>query len=255
MRRVKAGGGSRSPFDGDADGERGDRHLPVEDADAAVLQDAAEHAVLQEIEEIGDIHARLHADEVVGGKTVGELAMLGDCQERLRRRHGDVQEEPDRVLHAEPAQLQPERDQVVVVHPDRVVGVQQRAQRAGEAAVHLEIGLIVAGLELRDVEARVEDGPQHDVRVAEIVGFVFAAAQGERGDPRAADLGDARRGAQLLALLADLAAPAEPQPVARAQDVGDGDHNAARLARPIEVGHAVRDEDDAAHGAPSGCFD
>ena len=70
----------------------------------------------------------------------------------------------------------PERDHVVIVNPDRVVGLQKRMQRAGKAAVHLQIALVVAGLELRHVEARVKDGPQHVVRVAEVVILVLATA-------------------------------------------------------------------------------
>ena len=71
--------------DVDADREGCDRHLAVKDADAAVLEDAAEHAVLQVIDEVGDVDLRLQADEVVGGEAAGKLAVLGDREERLRR--------------------------------------------------------------------------------------------------------------------------------------------------------------------------
>src|SRR5205085_5546141 len=94
-------------------------------------------------------------------------------------------------------------------------------------------------LELRYVEARVKDGPQHVVRVAEVVVFVLATAKRERRDRRPADLGDVGLGALLLALLADLAVPAEPQPTALAEHIGDGDHHAAGLPGLVEVSDAV----------------
>src|ERR1700693_532365 len=102
-------------------------------------------------------------------------------------------------------------------------------QRAGEAAVHLEIAVVVTRLELRHVEARMKDGPQHVVRIAEVVVLVLAAAQGKRRDRRPADLGRVWRGARLLALLADLAVPAQPQSVALAEHIGDSDHDPATL--------------------------
>ena len=157
-------------IDVDADREAGDRQLAIEGADAAVLQDATEHAVLQVVDEVADIDLGLQTDEIVGGKAASQLAVLGDGEERLRRRHGDVQEEPDWVGDAERAQLHAERDHVIVVHPDRVVRLQQRPQRLSEALVHVEVALIVAGLELRDVEAGVKHRPQYVVGVAGVVG-------------------------------------------------------------------------------------
>ena len=228
-------------------GKARDRQLAVERPDAAVLQDASEDAVLQIVDEVADVDLRLQADEVVGGEPAGELAVLGDGEKRLPRRHRDVQEEADRVLDAELAQLHPQRDHVIVVHPDRVVGLQQRMQRAREAPVDLEIALVVAGFELRQIEAGVEYRPQHVVGVAEIVFLVLATAERQRGDRHRSGLDDVGGGALLLASLADLAAPAEPQAVARAQRVRDSDDHAARLRGFAEIADTIGDQYDPAH--------
>ena len=246
--RAQAGEG----IDVDADREAGDRQLAVESADAAVLQDAPEHAVLQVVDEVADIHLRLQADEIVGGEAARQLAMLGNGEERLRRRHRDVQEKADGVGDAERAQLHAERDHVIVVHPDDVVRLQQRTQRLGEALVDVEIALVVAGLELRDVEPGVEHRPQHVVGIARVVLVVLARAERQGRDGRAAELGEVGRRAQLFAAVADLAAPAEPKALARAQSVGDGDGDPAGLASLTEVGDAIGDENDAAHNSPVG---
>ena len=174
--RAALGARADEGIDVDADGEAGDRQLAVEGADAAVLQYAPEHAVLQIVDEIADVDLGLQADQVVGGEAAGELAMLGDGEERLRRRHGDVQEKADRVRDAERTQLHAERDHVVVVHPDGVVRPQQWMQRLGETLVHVEVALVVAGFELRDVEAGVKYRPQHVIGVARVILVVLARA-------------------------------------------------------------------------------
>jgi hypothetical protein len=84
-----------------------------------------EHAVLQVIDEIADVHLGLQADQVVRGEAAGERTMLGDSEERLRRRHGNVQEKADRIRDAESTQLHAHGDHVVVVHPDGVVWPKQ----------------------------------------------------------------------------------------------------------------------------------
>ena len=119
----------------DADREARHRDQPIEQPDAAVRHDAAVHAVLHVVEQVGDVRLGLQADQIVGGQRARELLMLGDRHERLPGRKRNVQVEADRVLHPEPAQLGGERDQVVVVHPDDVVGAQQRLQQRGEPPV------------------------------------------------------------------------------------------------------------------------
>ena len=165
---------------------------------------------------------------------------------------GMCRKKPIGLVDAERAQLQAERDHVIVVHPDRVVRLQQRTQRLGEALVDVEIALVIAGLELRDVEPRVKHRPQHVVGIARVVLVVLARAERQRGDGRAAELGEVGRRAQLLAAVADLAAPAEPKTFARAQSVGDGDGDPAGLASLTEVGDAIGDENNTAHSSPVG---
>ena len=183
--RAQAGEG----IDVDADRETGDRQLAVESANASVLQDAPEDAVLQVVDEIADIHLRLQADEIVGGEHARQLAVLGDGEKCLRRRQRDVQKKADGIGDAERAQLHAERDQVIVVHPDRVVRPQQRTQCLGEALVDVEIDLVVASLELRDVEPVVKYRPQHGVGIAQVVLVVLARAERQGGDRCAAGLG------------------------------------------------------------------
>ena len=72
---------------------------------------------------------------------------------------GNVQIEADGVLHAELPSSVAKRDQVVVVHPDDVVGAQHRLQQAGEPPVDRDVTIEEAGLELGKVESIVKDRP------------------------------------------------------------------------------------------------
>ena len=113
--------------------------------------------------------------------------MAGQGGEHLVRRPGDVQEEADPVLHAQLAQLPGQRDQVVVVHPDQVVGLDQRRQRLGEPPVHplvaLAIGPVVGG----QVGAVVEQRPQRLVGVAVVVFVEVGLLEVDDGGGHAVD--------------------------------------------------------------------
>ena len=144
-----------------------------------------------------------------------------------------MQVEADAVLHAQHAQLDRQRDQVVVVDPDDVVGPQHRLQQRGEAPVHTDVLLEIARFELRKVEAVVEHGPQHGIGVAQIVPVVLGL--GERhGD----DASVPRENIRFLGGL-DVAVPAEPQGRTRAHDIGQRHGNAASLGCLAQVQHAI----------------
>jgi hypothetical protein len=119
-----------------------------------------------------------------------------------------VEEEPHPVADAELAELRGERDEVVVVHPDDVVGLDQLGERPGEEPVDAEISREVLAREIREVEAVVEEGPERTVGEAGII--LVEVALGEI-DERVVDIAfgpymDAVR----LALAAGFARPAEP---------------------------------------------
>jgi hypothetical protein len=121
--------------------------------------DAPEHAVFQIPHEIADIGEGLQADQVIGGQIARQLLMLGDGHEGLPGRNRNVQIEADGVLHTELPQFAGEGDQMVVVHPDQVVGLQQRQQQARQPLVDGLVTLEIAGLELGQVQAVVEHRP------------------------------------------------------------------------------------------------
>ena len=165
--------------------------------------------------------------------------MLGQRGEQIGRRERDMQEEADLVLDAALAQRLGERQEVIVVHPDHVVGPQESLQPVGEHLVDAEIAGHVAAGELHEIEPVVQDRPQHPVGEA-VVEFLEVAAGnigGDVGDAGVLDLAH-----HLLALGHVLAAPAEPDALVALEERAQHDLEAARsgAAIPVRDADAVR---------------
>ena len=104
-------------------------------------------------------------------------------------------------------QLLGDRNQVIVVNPDQVVGLEDLRQLGREMLVHPEITCEVAPIELGQIDAIVQHRPQHPVGEAIVIFLIVLL--GEVGhDERALPLSDRARfdctGGN------DFAAPAEP---------------------------------------------
>ena len=74
-----------------------------------------------------------------------------------------MQEKADRVFVSPRSQQFGERQQVIVVHPDRVFRSDQRRQGFGEMSVHPEIAVKIDRSEFGQIDPVVEDRPQHPV--------------------------------------------------------------------------------------------
>jgi hypothetical protein len=75
-----------------------------------------------------------------------------------------------------------ERQQMIVVHPDQIVGPQQRGELPGEHRVHAQIARVLLPVEAREIASVVEYRPQRRVREAAIVLIVVAPGEAERRD-------------------------------------------------------------------------
>ena len=75
--------------------------------------------------EIGGIDFGLEADQIVVAERRNELVVIWQRREDFRRRERNMDEEADLVAVAAIAQRLGQRDQMIVVDPDDVVGPQQ----------------------------------------------------------------------------------------------------------------------------------
>ncbi|MCY1420490.1 hypothetical protein D9M71_361120 [compost metagenome] len=195
--------------------------------------------------EVGGVVLGLEADQVVFGEGPDQLGMVGQGGQDVGRRHRDVQEEADAVGVAAGAQGLGEGDQVVVVHPEDVVRLQQRAQAFGEELVDAQVAAEVRLVELREVQPVMQDRPQHAVGEAVVVLLEVVRTHVGEDVPHVAALdgGERRR------LLLHLAAPAEPEPAALAHGRfhRDGEPPGGEGASLVGYRHPVGDHYESRH--------
>ena len=244
-RLVRFGGaGDVVGVDADREGLGAQRPVARRWMRAVVEQRGAE--VLDEVAaEVRGVALGLEADEVEGAEAAGEPLVLRQRGEDLGRRERDVQEEAHPPFPARGAQLGAHQQEVVVVHPDDVVGTGELRQQPGEAAVDRLVGGELGLVEVREVDAVVEHRPERAVGVAEVVAVVLGLGQvGEREVDVV--LGEEPDPAGLA--LERLARPAEPDAAALGQRVGQR-HRQTAGARGAGRGDAVRGDDQSSrHG-------
>jgi hypothetical protein len=128
-------------------------------------------------DEIADVGFGLESDKVVLEEQGKQPFMVGQHGHDFRRRERDVQEEADAVGVTALAELLGDRDQVIVVNPDDVVRLEDLRKLAGEVAVHSEIAGEVAAGELGQIDAIMQDRPQHPVGEAVVVFLIVLLGQ------------------------------------------------------------------------------
>ena len=240
---LARGGETRELHRVDADGKHGGGHAAPEGAGPAVAVHPPAGLGGDVLEEAMAVRLGLEAEHVVGEERPDEQVVHRQRDQHFRGREGDVQEESHRLPGAHAAQLLAERDQVVVVHPQQVVGLEQGLQRVGEALVDPDVALVIVPVEAGEVDAIVKERPQRAVREAVVVLLVVLAREIRRGRGDAAAL-DLPRGDAGVA--GDLAAPPEPQPTRFLERVEQRHRESARAHALLRRGDAVADHHQAA---------
>ena len=101
-------------------------------AAAEILAAAPPHQVIAEAVQV---RSSLEPDQIVSTQGGDEFPVVGQQPHQLGRREGGVQEKPDRLPATELPQTFGEWDQVIIMHPHQIAGLQHRRQRPREAAV------------------------------------------------------------------------------------------------------------------------
>ena len=186
---------------------RDDDRVAVDDNRLAGLMRHIQE-VQQAVLEIMKMLARLKADDIVGAHHAQQG--LGGRQhgKQACRHEGHMQKEADTVFHAKRAQGHAERDQMIIMHPDQVGGLEQRHKRLRISAVDVEIGFEVLAIEFEQARLEMQQRPEHRIGEADIEALVILVRQIDRREielARVLDLGgDAGLGG-------NFAAPAEPE--------------------------------------------
>ena len=200
--------------------------------------------------EIVAVVFRLEADQIVVGEAAENFPVMRQGLQNVRGRAGCVEEKSDRVAVAARAQLASEQHQMVVVHPDDVVLLEERAQAVGEHPIDPHVATGVHARVLLQVDPVVKDGPQHAVGEAVVIFLDVVCRQIDEDVSDPVDLDYVRLA---WGWVRDLAAPAEPHSVAIFQRGLHRDRHSAsqRRARAIGNRYAVGDYDESRAHASS----
>lgn len=185
-------------------------------------------------DEIGGIAVGLKADDVILQQQRHQPFVIGQRGQHLRRRHRDVKKEPDAVSMTASPQRVGDRDEVIIVNPDHVVGFDDLFEFRGETVIDAEIATQIAAGKLGEIKAVMEDWPQHPIGKAVVIFLVIFPR--EIGD----DIFDVVvvefAGRQLVGR-SHLTAPAEPHAAVSGQCRPQCHFETARPLGTIARGH------------------
>jgi hypothetical protein len=128
-------------------------------AHQVIAQDLAARLVDDVIKEGAQIVRRLKADHVIGRHRPHQFCVRGKRGQDFHCREGCVQEKTNPLGHVACPQFVAQRDQVVVVHPDQVIALEQGNQLFGELPVDLKIARRVLLAERSQVEPVMKQRP------------------------------------------------------------------------------------------------
>ena len=161
-----AAGAALELLDVEADGKGADAGLPRPATEHELIVGGLEGLPVwatmlgdEMADEIADIGLGLEADEIVLQEQGQEALVVWQHGHHLGRGEGDMQEKADAVGAAPAAQLFGDRNEMVVMHPDYIVGADELHQLGGEVVVDAEIAGEVAPGKLSEVDAIVQDRP------------------------------------------------------------------------------------------------
>ena len=178
--------------------------------------------------------------------------MLRQGLQDVGRRAGRMQKEANLVPMSARPQFASEQHQVIVVHPDDIILMDQRAQSIAEHPVDPHIAARVGARIFLQVDPVVKDGPEHAVGETVVIFLNVVRPQIEQD---VGHLVDFDRPSFAGGFVRNLAAPAEPKPVSILQRGLDRDRHSSRLWRAGQVrdGHPVRNDDQSLTHAFDSC--
>ena len=161
--------------------------------------------------EMQQIGFGLEANQIIGKQGTHQPFMRRDGGQNLLRWQGDVQKEADTVFATDGAQFRGQRNQVIVVNPDQVIGLEQCFQLARKQLIDAPVSAQMSRFEMRQIQPIVEYRPQHAIGIAAIVGVMIFLTQIQFRQRHAAGLMHMQFTFAGSAVFDHLATPAEPQ--------------------------------------------
>ena len=179
--------------------------------------------------------ARLEADDIIGQHHSQKLFGRRHNREDAGRHERHMQEEADTVLDAERAQSFGERDQMIIMHPDEIVRLQQFGERLGVSPVDGKVAGEILAVEFEQSRLEMQQRPEHRIGEADIKLPVVVL---RKIDCRKIELAGFENFSGGCSFGGNLAAPAEPKR-ALLEDILQSHREAASLRAFRRQGHAI----------------
>jgi hypothetical protein len=204
----RLGGLAREFFSIDADRKHREARFPITRRHHTVFDLKAEKG-RKISDKILAIVPGLESDQIVGQHRLDQLAMMGNAFHEGACRPRRMQEEADRLRHAEIAQFRTQRQEMIILDPEHGIGLSETQQRARHEGVHFAIGKIVFLRGADQIGAGMQRRPQSGIGKALIIPAVMGSRQIQHRQRACAQRFDFSK-RFLLGAVADAAARADP---------------------------------------------
>ena len=168
----------------------------------------------------------LQTHEVEGRKPVIEILAFRQGLDVGKRRKGDVQEQADPRRDPEPPQLHGDRQEMIVMHPDGIFGLDDLREHPCNAGVHHGIAFRIPSIERDEIGSVMAHRPKNRIGVSEIELLVLGLGQVE------GRLGISFRAFEGLEVLGrglgEIATRSDPETASFRQQFVDRHHESAR---------------------------
>ena len=163
----------------------------------------------QIVKEIVAIVLGLEPDQIIGQHRLDQFAMMRHAFDDGARRPWRMQEEAERLGDAEIAQFRAQRQEMIILNPERGIGLLESQQRARHEGVHFAIGEIIFLRGADQIGPGMQRRPQRRIGEAFVISAVMRGRQIQHGQRARAEGLDFRE-RFLLGAVADAAAGTHP---------------------------------------------
>src|SRR5262249_14227493 len=153
-------------------------------------------------------------------KSLDEPVVSRNGFEQLRRREGNVKKKANPLAGPKRAELRGERHQMIIMHPDEVIGPANGSERSCKGAVEALVTLSIRRLEVDQVQPIMAGRPEHLISKTQIIFVVILLRHRDRRDGDVV-LGCLRHGKR-SALLHDISVPSKPHTANRSNSIAKG---------------------------------
>ena len=159
----------------DADRKRTDLHPPAVNLAPIAARGSPRIGGDDAIAEIIGVGLGLKTNDIIGAEAAQNPLVGGHGARHVRPRPRDMQKKANPVGAAHLTQKTRHGNEMIIMHPDDVIGTQQLMELAGEVFVHPEISGSVSVRQIGEVEAIMANRPKRPIGETAIILFDVAA--------------------------------------------------------------------------------